>query len=316
MTTRQLISISVAASAIVAASPALAQPEMTYEQRAYEYARQAPAAPAPQQIVYRQEPVVQPIPAVRSEADAGADYVAGGDYRNPQPHYQAVQPATQRVVYPQHGGQPVVYPNTVSQQHVVYPNHAAPQHAVPYPHHGQVQQQPSFDRSAWLEECRDRVGGGQRRDGNGNVIGGLLGAAAGGLIGNRIAGRGDRLGGSLIGAGVGGLAGLAIGGAIDRGNRADRDEVADYCEQYLAYYSNGYGQQGYYRSHQQMVLVPVMVQVPQRAVTREIITYETVQEHVTTYEEVPVRRRVTPQPTKRIKVAPQPSKRTRYIKGN
>lgn len=319
MTIRQLVSMSVAASAIVAASPAVAQPEMTYEERAYEYARAVPAAPAAQQIIYRQQPVVQPLPAVRDEAAAGADYVVRDDYRAPQPEYRVErevvrhtvpqQAVPQQVVYTQNSAQPVIYPQHGGQQPVIYQGHTVP-------HHGQIQRHQNFDRDAWLDECRDRVGRGQRRDGNGNVIGGLVGAAAGGLIGNRIAGRGDRLGGTLIGAGVGGLAGLAIGSAIDNGNRASRDEVSDYCEQYLAYYSNGYGQQGHYYGHQQMMLVPVLIQVPQRAVTREIVTYETVEEHVTTYEHVPAQRHVAPRPTKRIKVAPQPTKRTRYIKGN
>lgn len=321
MTVRQLVSMSVAASAIVAASPVVAQPEMTYEERAYEYARTVPTAPEAQQIIYRQQPVIQPLPAVRNEAAAGADYAVQDDYRTPQPEYRVereivTRTAPQQVVYAQNGAQPVIYPHHSGQQPVIYQGHNVPHHAVQYPHLGQVQPHQNFDRDAWLDECRDRVGGGQRRNGNGNVIGGLVGAAAGGLIGNRIAGRGDRLGGTLIGAGVGGLAGLAIGSAIDNGNHASRDDVSDYCEQYLAYYSNGYGQQGHYYGHQQMMLVPVLIQVPQRAVTREIVTYETVEEHVTTYEHVPAQRHVAPRPTKRIKLAPQPTKRVRYIKGN
>lgn len=324
---RTRVSLTVATSAVAFSAPALAQPEMTYEERAYEYARPASAAPAVQPVVFRQEAVVQPIP----ETQAGADYTVRDDYRNPAPQYVktryvksrnvAAPAAPQQVVYTQTQAQPVVYPAPHHQQVIQAQHHAAPIHGVQpqivqYPHHGQIVPQQSFDRGAWLQECRDRVGGGERRDSNGNVIGGLVGAAAGGLIGNRIAGRGDRLGGTLIGAGVGGLAGLAVGSAIDRGNRADRDEVAQYCEDYLAYYSNGYTQhQGYY-GQQQMMLVPVMIQVPQRAVTREIVTYETVEEHVTTYEEVPARRHVAPRPTKRIQVAPQPTKRVRYIKGN
>lgn len=38
----------------------------------------------------------------------------------------------------------------------------------------------------------------------------IIGAIAGGLLGNSIAGRGDRTAGTLIGAGVGALAGRAI----------------------------------------------------------------------------------------------------------
>lgn len=39
----------------------------------------------------------------------------------------------------------------------------------------------------------------------------LVGAVVGGLLGNRIAGRGNRTGGTIIGAGVGAVAGHEIG---------------------------------------------------------------------------------------------------------
>ncbi|UVO49774.1 RcnB family protein [Sphingomonas sp. SUN019] len=47
--------------------------------------------------------------------------------------------------------------------------------------------------------------------------GAAIGAVAGGVAGNVIAGRGNRLGGTLIGAGVGAVAGYAIDKAEDRG---------------------------------------------------------------------------------------------------
>lgn len=51
-------------------------------------------------------------------------------------------------------------------------------------------------------------GGRQRCDkGTGGTI---LGAIAGGLLGNSVAGRGDRTAGAVVGAGVGALAGRAI----------------------------------------------------------------------------------------------------------
>lgn len=46
--------------------------------------------------------------------------------------------------------------------------------------------------------------------------GAAIGAVAGGIAGNRIAGRGNRLGGTLIGAGVGGIIGNVIDRAEDR----------------------------------------------------------------------------------------------------
>ena len=48
-----------------------------------------------------------------------------------------------------------------------------------------------------------------------NNAGTIIGAIAGGLIGNGVAGRGDRLLGTVIGGGAGALA----GSAIDKGNR-------------------------------------------------------------------------------------------------
>lgn len=66
-----------------------------------------------------------------------------------------------------------------------------------------------YDRDydpAFLEACRRDSGLG----------GAAIGAAAGGLAGNRIAGRGNRTGGTLIGAGVGAVAGMVIDKAEDR----------------------------------------------------------------------------------------------------
>jgi hypothetical protein len=54
------------------------------------------------------------------------------------------------------------------------------------------------------------------RDGDGGTI---IGAIAGGLLGNSIAGRGDRTVGTIIGGGVGALAGRAI----------DRSDRPGYC---------------------------------------------------------------------------------------
>ena len=54
------------------------------------------------------------------------------------------------------------------------------------------------------------------RDGDGGTI---IGAIAGGLIGNGVAGRGDRAAGTIIGGALGALAGRAI----------DRSDRPDYC---------------------------------------------------------------------------------------
>jgi len=51
----------------------------------------------------------------------------------------------------------------------------------------------------------------KRSDSNNQVLGGVLGAVAGGLIGSRVAGRGDRNEGALIGGVLGSVAGVGIG---------------------------------------------------------------------------------------------------------
>lgn len=56
--------------------------------------------------------------------------------------------------------------------------------------------------------CRDNGDGGT-----------IIGAIAGGLLGNTVAGRGDRTVGTILGAGVGALAGRAI----------DRSDRPGYC---------------------------------------------------------------------------------------
>ena len=304
MKARYLVSISAATVALLAVTPALAQPEMTYEQKPYEYAQAAAEqAPQPPRVEYRQEPVVQPIPQpisqpVAYEGEYGADY----EYRG-APHAEMPHPAPPAIHHPM-------------------PQHAVPQHTYPQ-HQVQAHSQPQFDRGAWLEECVTRYNGGNlHRDRNGNIIGGLVGAVAGGVIGNRVAGRGDRLAGSLIGAGVGGLAGLAVGSAIDGANERrgrNSEEAWAFCEDYLARYSyQSSGGYGYYHARP-MMLVPIMIQVPQRAVVREYVTEETVNVQVVTYEEVPTRRRViqpAPQPVKRVPTKRVPVKRVKSVKGN
>lgn len=318
------LSTGAALGALVIATPAFAQgqygPEMTYDDRGYEYAQPASAAvPQAAPITYRQQAVVQPLPQraarttpVRYIKDRPANH-AGADYEveyEAAPRVAAVPQHHARRAVPAHAPQPVMH-------------HPMPHNQAAYPAHHQ--QQPRFDRQAWLDECVDRVSGGRhdRRDRNGNVIGGLVGAAAGGLIGNRVAGRGNRLAGGLIGAGVGGLAGLAVGAAIDKSSKRGNGDAYAYCEDYLARYSHGQGGYGYqqhgyaYQYARPMMLVPVWVQVPQRAVTREYVTHEYVDVEVVEYETVPARRVIkrapAPRPVKRIKV--QQSKPVRYRKG-
>ncbi|PCD03264.1 hypothetical protein COC42_02310 [Sphingomonas spermidinifaciens] len=67
------------------------------------------------------------------------------------------------------------------------------------------------DRRYYRNRARQRC-----NDGDGGTI---VGAIAGGLLGNQIAGRGDRTLGTILGGGVGALAGRAI----------DRSDRPGYC---------------------------------------------------------------------------------------
>lgn len=112
------------------------------------------------------------------------------------------------------------------------------------------------ERDAWLADCRAQYYGEGRR--RGGVIGGLLGAVGGGILGHEVTGgsRTRRIGGTLIGAGVGGLAGLAIGAAI---GAAGDEERIDECEAYLRHYAGGYSGYGYGYHGYTTVMVPVQV---------------------------------------------------------
>ncbi len=132
----------------------------------------------------------------------------------------------------------------------------------------------SFDREAWLEECRARIGTYEDSD-RARLIGTLAGAAAGGFIGNRVAGSGNRLGGTLIGAGTGALAGSVVGDAIDDRNDARRYQAgygddggycAAYLDDYLARASQTAASTTTTVPGQQYFLVPVTVEVAQQPV--------------------------------------------------
>ncbi len=195
-----------------------------------------------------------------------------------------------------------------------------------------------FEREQWLEECDRRTNGRDDRE-KGGIIGTLLGAITGGIIGNRVADAGDRLGGTLIGAGVGGLSGLILGNLIG-GGRNDRGEYD--CEAALDSYLSQYGypgapvtrvaarvipapaygyapayappvQYGYgyapaysytYAPPPQIVYVPVQYEQQQRVIVRETIREET----------VPGAARVIPPPP--VTPVPQPPRELQYIKGN
>lgn len=112
--------------------------------------------------------------------------------------------------------------------------------------------------------------------------GAAIGAILGGFAGNRIAGRGDRLGGTILGAGVGGIAGAAIEKATDKCKRYEPRYGGHGRAPYPQGYPHGYPQTysygwqgGYYYYPQQVVTVVHGAPVTTTTVTEEI-HYETV----------------------------------------
>lgn len=149
-----------------------------------------------------------------------------------------------------------------------------------------------FEREQWIDECRRRTRW-QSRDNTGLIIGGLLGAIAGGVAGYEIAGVGDRVLGTALGVGGGGLVGGLIGSLFGGSRRKNLYDCEAALDSYLsAYgapgariasrtipypaYDYGYGyQQSYiYAPPPQMVVVPVRTEVQQQVVVRETERYE------------------------------------------
>ncbi|MBA4043083.1 MAG: hypothetical protein C0471_01480 [Erythrobacter sp.] len=156
-----------------------------------------------------------------------------------------------------------------------------------------------FERDQWIAECERRIKG-QDKDDTGLIIGGLLGAIAGGVAGYEIAGVGDRVLGTVLGVGGGGLIGGLLGSLFD-----DDDEDQYDCEAALDSYLSQYGAPGQriasreiaypayappaygygypagysygysYAPPPQVVLVPVRTEVQQQVVVRETERFET-----------------------------------------
>ena len=179
-------------------------------------------------------------------------------YVYPAQHGVPVSGGASRVIYT--GARPSV--GSTAQQS---PNSA---NSVYLPAGSQLVQ---FDRATWLEECRARLDTYENESERGEILGALIGGAAGGLLGNRIAGSGSRTAGTLIGAGAGAVGGALLGDALESRKRAGSDSAAQ-CQAYLDDYmrqatasagSVAYSQPGQY------MLLPVTVEVPQRAVYRD-----------------------------------------------
>ncbi len=199
-----------------------------------------------------------------------------------------------------------------------------------------------LDRASWIDECERRTKG-RDRNSTGTIIGGLLGAIGGGVLGNRVWDS-ERLAGTLIGGGVGGIAGALIGSLF---NGRKKDDLYD-CEAALSTYLDQYGQYGaprfasrviaapapaapaqvmyqgypaygygysqapaYYPPGPTMVMVPVTTYQQQRVIVRESVSEETYEVPGAT-RTIPERRPVvappSPAPAPRmIKQRPAPS---------
>ncbi len=172
-----------------------------------------------------------------------------------------------------------------------------------------------FERQQWIDECQRRTKGRNRND-TGQIIGGLLGAVAGGFAGYEIAGVGDRVLGTVLGVGGGGLLGGLLGSLFDGDKKKNLYNCEAALDSYLSTYgapgqriasreiaypayadqgAYGYGYPagyGYtYAPPPQMVLVPVRTEVQQQVVVRETERYETYT--------VPGAERIIPAPTPR-----------------
>jgi Ni/Co efflux regulator RcnB len=123
--------------------------------------------------------------------------------------------------------------------------------------------------------------------------GGAIGAILGGIAGNRIAGRGDRVGGTILGAGLGGLAGVAVEKATSKCKRyAPRYEEQDR----VPYPPQGYyppqpqGWQGGYYYYPQAPMVTTVTVVPGTSTTTTTVTEEVYYETVKTYRKPAARK--------------------------
>ena len=112
------------------------------------------------------------------------------------------------------------------------------------------------------------------------LTGAAIGALLGGVAGNRIAGRGNRTGGTLLGAGVGGLLGVAVekvGNKCNQHRPRDQRPPVAYPQPYP---QPGYGQSwqgGYYYYPQPVVTTITMSPVTTTTTTvTEEVYYETV----------------------------------------
>jgi Glycine zipper 2TM domain len=290
-----------ALSALAVALPALALPAMAQAQN---YADLPPLSPM-------SEAEVRSLPAEYRTAPVmtqTAETIVGPDGVETITRTRRIDAARPLPAGPSHA------PHGYAPPHVYAP---APAYAAP------AYAPVVFERQQWIDECRRRTAG-RDKDDTGLIIGGLLGAIAGGFAGYEIAGAGDRVLGTVLGVGGGGLIGGLIGSLFDGDDDEDRYDCEAALDSYLSHYgapgghvasrtiaypaqgySHGYGypagySYGYtYAPPPQVVLVEVRTEVQQQVVVRETERYETYT--------VPGAARVIPDP------APRPS--PKMIKG-
>jgi len=76
---------------------------------------------------------------------------------------------------------------------------------------------------------------------NDQVVSGLIGAVAGGVIGSQVAGNGARTEGSILGALIGGVAGAAIADNNNRSRRFDKSRRFDTRQRFNNSYRSDFG---------------------------------------------------------------------------
>lgn len=137
------------------------------------------------------------------------------------------------------------------------------------------------------------------------VTGAAIGALLGGVAGNRIAGRGNRTGGTLVGAGIGGLLGVAVEKANDKCRQyspsANRSPVYSYAQPQQVYYytqpqaSGAPIQGGYYYYPQAMPATTFVTGAPYTTTTTTV-TEEVYYENVRAAPRKKVVRKAKPKP--------------------
>ncbi|NJM51789.1 MAG: glycine zipper 2TM domain-containing protein [Sphingomonadales bacterium] len=170
---------------------------------------------------------------------------------------------------------------------------AAPAAGAPYPYPSS-QPYPAPVSQGYPDDGYDIPGGYERYEqclkGRG-LTGGAIGAILGGIAGNRIAGRGDRLAGTLIGGGIGAIAGAGIEKATNKCKKylPQQQVRPQYYPQQPAYYPYpqtaypvqpyAYGWQGYYYPQQSANVTTVTI-TPGTATTTTTVTEEVIYEDV------------------------------------